>query len=780
MPKSLKPGQYPALMELALERIGIVLWERGLADGIVETFSNYNAFYEVPADSTDDTFGDVLLRFHPDDREVLLTAQAALIARGEPYRPVCRVARPDGTYRWIQVEGVLTRDAAGVPLKMAGISWDVTALQESEARLHSVADLVPGVLFEVVRDVDNHLSLSFISQAGESLYGFPRAELMADFRKTLCRIHPDDKKRVSDSFIATADGQSVWEAEYRLVMPSGETRWLEGRAKARPVLQGRTIWCGHIVDITEKKRVEHEAEETQKRLFLALSAAEISVWRWDLASDVLRGTRHSRHSDMARGGPIKFFSTSRMLAQVVPLDRARLQAEIHRVVETRDAAPFVLDCRVSGRDGGLRTFEFRLQATWGLDGAVSGFEGVTLDITARRHEQEAFGLLNLQLQAAQKQELIGLMAAGISHDFSNLLSNIVGYTELGQLALRQGTPERLHPYLTAIQDTSERGRDLIEELLAFAGTTPDAQPNPSPQSLAALTQATLKMLRPMFPSTVTMTVHLAEGLPPVDIHPIQYQQILMNLAINARDAIAGVGELDLRVSASRLPEAICACCGEHFAGTFVVLEVADTGAGIAPDLLARIFQPLFSTKASAGGTGLGLAMVQTLTHRYGGHVRLASALGEGTTFSICFPVEGSASTTGEGEVGLAVSAPKRIRILVIDDEPEVAHFLVPLMEADAYDVSFKQDPTEALALLLADKTRCPFELVLTDQTMPGLTGMELARALLTVFPALPVVMVSGNSPATLAAARELPNIRDIVRKPFRYQELKTVLDAVLG
>lgn len=512
MPKSLKPGQYPALMELALERIGIVLWERGLADGIVETSSNYNAFYEVPADSTDDTFGDVLLRFHPDDREVLLTAQAALIARGEPYRPVCRVARPDGTYRWIQVEGVLTRDAAGVPLKMAGISWDVTALQESEARLHSVADLVPGVLFEVVRDVDNHLSLSFISQAGESLYGFPRAELMADFRKTLCRIHPDDKKRVSDSFIATADGQSVWEAEYRLVMPSGETRWLEGRAKARPVLQGRTIWCGHIVDIT-----------------------------------------------------------------------------------------------------------------------------------ARRYEQEAFGLLNLQLQAAQKQELIGLMAAGISHDFSNLLSNIVGYTELGQLALRQGTPERLHPYLTAIQDTSERGRDLIEELLAFAGTTPDAQPNPSPQSLAALTQATLN-----------------------------------------------------------------------------------------------------------------------------------------TTFSICFPVEGSASTTGEGEVGLAVSAPKRIRILVIDDEPEVAHFLVPLMEADAYDVSFKQDPTEALALLLADKTRCPFELVLTDQTMPGLTGMELARALLTVFPALPVVMVSGNSPATLAAARELPNIRDIVRKPFRYQELKTVLDAVLG
>ncbi|HEC15876.1 MAG TPA: response regulator [Sedimenticola sp.] len=409
----------------------------------------------------------------------------------------------------------------------------------------------------------------------------------------------------------------------------------------------------------------------------------------------------------------------------------------------------------------------------------------TLRSHAERHR------LQRQLQQAQKMEAIGQLTGGIAHDFNNILASILGFTGL---ALERHVGEKdteLREYLSEVYHAGERARDLIAQMLAFSrGTTTE----PRRMTLQPLVKEAAKMLRATLPSTIELSTEFDKDAPAVVLDPVQLYQVVMNLCINARDALEGKGRVDIRVRRMHAigrgkrhgqtnagAHDICNSCHAGIAaGEYVELSVRDSGSGMSKDQLSRIFQPFFTTKEVGKGTGMGLSMAHGIVHQHGGHILVDSAPGEGTTFRVLFPAADSAPTQDQDAEGATKRTSERMNnahILVVDDEVSVARFMGDLFESRGHRVTLMTDARAALDLFRGDPNA--FDLVVTDQTMPKLTGVELTQELLALRPGLAVILCTGYSDQVdEARAREL-GIRGYLTKPMEANALLGLAQALL-
>ena len=402
------------------------------------------------------------------------------------------------------------------------------------------------------------------------------------------------------------------------------------------------------------------------------------------------------------------------------------------------------------------------------------------DISERKQREEALRRSEEQLRQAQKMEAIGHLTGGIAHDFNNILTSIMGYIVLATERQASMEDAKLGKYLEQARLSSTRARDLIQQMLTFSR---GQRGEPRPLSLPPSIREAVKLLRSTLPTSVEIETELDADTPAVLLDPVQLEQVLRNLCINARDAMQGAGTIRIAVRPAAARHCTCASCRKQVPEQGMVeVEVRDTGSGIRPEVLERMFEPFFSTKEVGKGSGMGLATVHGIVHEYGGHIVVDTAPGQGTGFRILLPAlvqqKGQANASARPRAGARqVAAHLTGRVLVVEDERLVAEFMGELLKTWGLKVTVKTSPVEAYDLLAHDPER--FDLVITDQTMPKLTGLELACRMTALRPQLPVILYTGYGEDLEQAELTRCGVRTLIRKPLDPAALMHALHANL-
>ena len=403
---------------------------------------------------------------------------------------------------------------------------------------------------------------------------------------------------------------------------------------------------------------------------------------------------------------------------------------------------------------------------------------VARDITERVAAEADRARLEAQLRQAQKMEAIGHLAGGIAHDFNNILTAILGYVVLATEREEVAGSVKLKNYLDQAAASARRAQDLIQQLLTFArGRRGDR----SVISLPVLVAEAHAFVRSTMPSTLELEMAVDE-VPSVMADSVQLEQVLLNLCINARDALHGVGMVNVAVRPSLAVDVVCASCRKRIAGDFVELVVRDNGPGMPPAVLERIFEPFYSTKPVGKGSGMGLAVVHGIVHEHGGHVIVDTVVGQGTAFRVLLPPTESPSIVPVYRNAATAETPGprsklRGRVLVVDDEPSVAKFMRDLLDSWGLEASAVCEPEAALSMLQANAA--VFDLVITDHTMPRMSGLQLAEEIARMSAPPPVLLYSGNADAVDPAKLSAAGIKGLVRKPLEPGELRALIGGYL-
>ncbi|MCP4044004.1 MAG: response regulator [Gammaproteobacteria bacterium] len=391
---------------------------------------------------------------------------------------------------------------------------------------------------------------------------------------------------------------------------------------------------------------------------------------------------------------------------------------------------------------------------------------MAIDITERKEAETEQARLQRELQQAQKMEALGQLTGGIAHDFNNILGIILGNNEL---ALKYCTPSgqtKLARHLNNIHKAGNRAAALVSQMLAYSRSEASYD---KPLQFQSLVEEDLKMLGSTLPSSIEITTEIEENLPAVLMDPGQLNQLLMNLCVNARDAMEGKGSLTIRMGWAKGVETECATCHKQIEGDWVDLSVTDTGSGINPEALDRIFDPFYTTKEVGKGTGMGMAVIHGIMRNHGGHVLVETEKGKGTTFRLLFPpVVDEAETQETDPSSTDLPRGQGEHILVVDDEPDLGDFIGDLLEYYGYQPTVLTSSKKALELFKEKPN--DFAMVVTDQTMPGITGKILVKGLREIRPALPVILCTGFSEDIDTEDGDRRGIR-YLEKPVRAKSL---------
>jgi signal transduction histidine kinase/CheY-like chemotaxis protein len=399
----------------------------------------------------------------------------------------------------------------------------------------------------------------------------------------------------------------------------------------------------------------------------------------------------------------------------------------------------------------------------------------------RRHADAARGRLEAQLRQTQKMEAIGHLTGGIAHDFNNILTGIMGYIVMAQEWQEGHGDERLRRYLERAQNSVQRARDLIQQMLTFSR---GQHGEPRPLALDSVVGESLGLLKSTLPSSLEFTLESDQELPEILADPVHIEQVLMNLCINARDAMQGSGGLDITLRAVDItPGGVCASCRQPLRGRYIELAVSDNGPGISPEVVDRMFEPFFSTKGVGKGSGMGLSTVHGIVHDSDGHILLDTEPGQGATFRILLPPLATAPESAPDQACSEVAgnagdrAPLHGKVLLVDDDPDVREFMAERLSNWGLEVSVCASAVEALDYFMDIEP--PFDLLVLDQTMPKMTGTEFAALVLERFPDLPVVLYTGYSDELTEAHAQALGIRALVRKPIDDAGFYRLLEANL-
>jgi PAS domain S-box-containing protein len=429
---------------------------------------------------------------------------------------------------------------------------------------------------------------------------------------------------------------------------------------------------------------------------------------------------------------------------------------------------FVAECWNGTIDGGRRWVAVRGELLRGHEHDWSRALVIVQDMTDRRRLHEERAALRERLLEAEKLEAVGRLAGGVAHDFNNILAAVLGFAEATLEETERGSS--IHDAQLHIRDAALRARDLVKQILTVGRRD---RPEPRPVDAAAVVTAAMSLARAAIPATVEVRTSVDPGAGVVLADPTQLHQIVLNLLSNARDAVGARGLLEVRLEAKEVTDDP----PDLAPGRWIRLRVKDDGVGMDDALRARIFEPYLTTKGRTGGHGLGLAVVHGIVTAARGAIRVESSPGRGSTFDVWLPV-------AEGAVvPVPPARPERApgrgeRILVVDDEPLVRSACSRLLRSLGYEVAEAPDGLAALELIRRDATG--FDLVLTDQTMPRLSGADLARALLAELPGARIVLCSGYADAVDEARARAIGLRGLLAKPIERDALAEAVRAALA
>ena len=604
------------------------------------------------------------------------------------------------------------------------------ALRAAEASYRAIFEAAEDAIF--VHDWDTGAIVDVNPKACE-IYGYGYDELrrisLADVSSGEPPYTHTDALRWIAQAKRTGDVAFEWHRRNR----DGSLHWDEVRLKAA-MINGKPHILAFTREITERKQAEAALRASEARYRLLFEMESDAILLVDL--DTLRIVDANRAALELYG-----YSRSELLALRAP-----------EISEDPEAAALTIRAQTSGtarvplryhrkKDGTRFPVEIATN-TFDLGGRPTILAAIR-DSTLRVEQEESRARLEAQLRQAQKMEAIGHLSGGIAHDFNNILTSIMGYIALAGDLPCTAADAKLDRYLDQAGSAVRRARDLIQQMLTFSR---GQRGEPRAVALGPLLRDSFKLLRPTLPATMELDIRIERELPFVMLDPVHLEQVLLNLCINARDAMGSAGDIRISAETVELVDGVCASCRQPVSGRFVELAVRDSGPGIAPEVLDRMFEPFFTTKDVGKGSGMGLATVHGIVHEYGGHVCVDTAIGGGARFRVMLkPLAASQTDFAQPDRSSAPrrkqTAQLRGQVLVVDDEEAVAAVIGEMLESWGLGVTVIRNPVEAEQWFLRGPDRV--DLVLTDQTMPKMTGLELAERLTLVRPDLPVMLYTG-------------------------------------
>ncbi|UQY32582.1 response regulator [Pseudomonas fulva] len=546
-----------------------------------------------------------------------------------------------------------------------------------------------------------------------------------------------------------------------------------------------------IVAIEQRTQAEAELRSANERIELALNAgAVLGTWVWDIPNDRVTGDeRFARAFAADPQQAASGMALDRVTLAIHPQDRPRVRAMIEHTIAT--GGSYRAEYRVLQADGSYRWIEANGRCERAPDGTPLRFPGVLMDIDERKRTELALRQLTQtleervseavlqrtqaeeQLRQAQKMEAIGQLTGGIAHDFNNLLAGILGSLELIQRKLPGNEHPQLARFVDAAIASANRGASLTHRLLAFARRQ---SLDMRPVEVNVLVRALEDLLVRTLGEQISLETQLADDLWPTRSDGHQLENALINLAINARDAMPDGGRLRIETRNTQLGERE-AQNHQVPAGDYLLLSVSDTGCGMPEEIIRHAFEPFFTTKPIGQGTGLGLSMVYGFVKQTGGYLHLESQVGRGTTLNLYLPrlavapAELPHSTTPEAPRGTGEC------ILVVEDDKVVRMLMVEVLEELGYNLIQASDAQSALGLM---EQHAPLDLLLTDVGLPGMNGRQLADAARQRQPNLKVLFATGYAEGAQMRDGYLGKDMDMIAKPFSFEALAGKLKAMLG
>ncbi len=715
----------------------------------------------------DEFLAMTILDIRPPDEIGAVRASASAAAGGLHDTGPWRHRRKDGAEIRVRVT---SHPLAfnGRPARLV-LAHDVTAqldaqerLRQSERRLAAVLEAggMGAWAWELGqnRAVWNHKEFE--------LLGLPPQDDPVDADLFFQLVHPDDRGSLQGAIAAALDS-GQFHAEFRVVTPAGEERWLggSGRVIRDPAAGLPPHMFGVNFDITARKRAEERLRDSE-RLYRAV--VEHSTDGLVLAARGVGATFSSPAVSAILGYPTAEFDRLAPERMHHPDDLDRVW-QVIREAEAHPGRAVRITHRMRHADGSFRWIDSTV-TDWTDDPAVGAIVINLRDVTDRETSRERERRTEEKLRQSAKMEAIGQLAGGVAHDFNNLLTVVGGFSELVLADLPADHPHR--PALLAVRDAGERGAALTRQLLTFSRKQ---VVEPVVLDLNAAVARLEGLLRRLIPADVHIATALNAHPAAVRIDPVQAEQVLINLAVNARDAMPGGGWLTVETANRTLAPDDPTGHPDLPAGRYVRVSVTDTGHGMTDEVKGRIFEPFFTTKEQGKGTGLGLATVYGIVRQAGGQVTVYSEVGVGTTFHLLFPLVGAATEAAAAAAERPSGGTETV--LLVEDEAGVRDITRRILEMFGYTVLAAENGTAALRLL--GEHHGPIHLLLTDVVMPEMNGRQLVAAVRGVSPHLRVLYMSGYTDDAVVRNGILTAADHFLQKPFTPLALAAKVRAVL-
>jgi len=640
----------------------------------------------------------------------------------------------------------------------AGCGLVEVDLEKSEEKYRRLKENIPGMVYLFAKHPDGSYSFPYVNAVSRQLFNIDPDDLMRDSTLITRLIHPDDRERFEESVTQSAETLQPWREELRHVVDR-EVRWYD--CMSRPELQtnGDILWDGIIFEITDRKRAENALKqakafaeklvESANAMIVVLDASgEIQVF--NKAAEQITG--YMRHELFGRNW-FEVFVPMDKYPQILKAFQKSMQNGMPRIFESPILTQSGEERYIAWRNTDLLE-----------DSRIVGSILYGVDISDRKQLEE-------QLLQSQKMEAIGQLAGGVAHDFNNMLSVILGYSELIKSKLPAENP--LLKDVLEIEKAAIHSRDITRQLLAFSRKQIISPKTIDLNSLITQTQKTLSRL-------IGEDIHLrflpGKNLGEVRFDPSQMDQILVNLAVNARDAMPDGGMLTIETANIYLDEDYCRLHIECRPGHYVLMMMSDDGIGMEKQVLSHIFEPFFTTKEVGKGTGLGLATVYGIVRQNGGYIEVYSELGQGTTFKIYIPrIMEKDEVKEKSEEASLVSGSGTV--LLVEDDDMVRRMTSAMLKKIGYNVVAAQTPMDALSF--CEKEDVCIDILLTDVVMPEMSGKELRDKIKRILPNIKVLFMSGYTADVILHHGVMDDGVYFVQKPFSLNDLaRKIRDAV--
>jgi len=762
--ESQQPGDMLAANErrlkLAMDAGGIGTFDWDLVTGKILWDGHHERLFGFEPGGFGGTYASFEERVHPDDLPSLNRAVEVARSTRAAFAREFRVIWPDGSIHWVFCRGEFLYGTSGNALRMCGAVLGIDDRKRAEEALRRAEERFRKALDNMLEGctlIDFRWTYLYVNEAA-AMHGLGEREDLIG--RSMLEVYPGmEHMEVFARYRRCMEERVAQRFEEAFTFPNGVTRWFE--MSVVPVPEGIFVLS---LEITDRRQAEKELRRSEERLRQAVRVSGTGIFDHDHASDIIYWSPEQRA--IYNWDPETPVTVAGYLERVHPEDRDRIAAAVRRAHDPTGDGFFDIEHRLVRPDGSVRWTSIRSQTFFEGQGekrhAVRTV-GAATDITDRKQAERDKVKLEAQLFHAQKLESIGRLAGGVAHDFNNLLTVINGYGDM--LLQRVSASDPIRGPLTEIQKAGQRAAELTRQLLAFSRkqiTLPKAL------NLNYVIQDVENLLRSLIGEDIVFLTVLDPGLGKVIADPGQVCQMLMNLALNSRDAMPHGGRLMIETANIDLDDRYASEHPEAIPGPYVQLTVSDSGRGMDAETRAHLFEPFFTTKKVGEGTGLGLATVYGAVKQAGGFIRVDSEPGKGAIFQIYLRRVERTSEAEEAARPPAATLRGGETILLVEDLPELRELVRTILESHGYNVLEAANAEEAL--FRSERWVGSIHLMLTDVVMPGMSGWELAKRLKWRRPEIKVVYMSGYTASATPGEIQDAGI-DYLQKPLSHDDL---------